>query len=133
MKQAISKLLILLALFLFLGTSLYARPIVDPPDPPEGNIEVSTEELDFLPGEDKELDIFVINILDWIIGAATLVCVVMIVYSGYMYMTAGGDEQKVKTAQKTLTGSLIGLAVSLLSLVIVNFVLGTFLGLEPVG
>lgn len=133
MKRTISKLLILLALFLFLGTSLYARPIVDPPDPPQGNIEVSTEELDFLPGEDKELDRFVINILDWIIGAATLVCVVMLVYSGYMYMTAGGDEQKVQTAQKTITGSLIGLAVSLLSLVIVNFVLETFLGNQPVG
>lgn len=133
MKRTISKLLILLALFLFLGTSLYARPIVDPPDPPQGNIEVSTEELDFLPGEDKELDRFVINILDWIIGAATLVCVVMLVYSGYMYMTAGGDEQKVQTAQKTITGSLIGLAISLLSLVIVNFVLETFLGQQHVG
>ena len=86
-----------------------------------------------LPGEDKELDIFITDILNWIIGAATLVCVVMLVYSGYMYMTAGGDEQKVQTAQKTITGSLIGLAISLLSLVIVNFVLETFLGQQHVG
>lgn len=121
MKRTIPKLSTLSALFLQLATVSYA------------DIEVSTGELDFLPGEDKEVDIFVTDILNWIIGAATLVCVVMLVYSGYMYMTAGGDEQKVQTAQKTITGSLIGLAVSLLSLVIVNFVLETFLGNQPVG
>lgn len=121
MKQAISKLSTLSVLFLQLTTVSYAA------------IDVNMEELDFLPGEDKELDIFITDILNWIIGAATLVCVVMLVYSGYMYMTAGGDEQKVQTAQKTITGSLIGLAISLLSLVIVNFVLETFLGQQHVG
>jgi len=95
--------------------------------------QINLPELDFLPGPDKKIDIFVIDIINWMIGAATVVCVVMLVYSGYMYMTAGGDEQKVQTAQKTITGSLIGLAVSLLSLVLVNFVLSTFLGMPGLG
>ncbi len=119
MNRASSKILILLTIFFNSVHFSFAQ--------------TDTSILDFLPGPDKKLDVFVINIIDWMIGAASLVCVVMIVYSGYMYMTAGGDEQKVKTAQKTITGSLIGLAVSLLSLVIVNFVLGTFLGKQPLG
>ncbi len=91
--------------------------------------KIDTPVLNFLPGREEGIDIFVIDIINWMIGAASLVCVVMIIYSGYMYMTAGGDEQKVQTAQKTITGSLIGLAVSLLALVLVNFVLETFLNI----
>jgi hypothetical protein len=121
MNRTISKVYAIFGFFLQFASIAYAQ------------IDVSTDELDFLPGEDKEVDIFVTDILNWIIGAATLVCIVMLVYSGYMYMTAGGDEEKVRTAQKTITGSLIGLVVSLLSLVLVNFVLETFLGKPPVG
>lgn len=121
MNRTISKVYGIFGFFLQFASIAYAQ------------IDVSTDELDFLPGEDKEVDIFVTDILNWIIGAATLVCIVMLVYSGYMYMTAGGDEEKVRTAQKTITGSLIGLVVSLLSLVLVNFVLETFLGKPPVG
>lgn len=89
--------------------------------------QIDTSPLDIFPGPDDGLDVFVVGILNFIIGAASLVCVVMIVYSGYMYMTAGGDEQKVKTAQKTLTSSLIGLVISIVALVLVRFVLATFL------
>lgn len=121
MSRTIPKVSAVLVLFLQLASLAHAQ------------IDVNTDELDFLPGEDKKVDIFVTDILNWVIGAATLVCVVMLVYSGYMYMTAGGDEEKVRTAQKTITGSLIGLVISLLSLVLVNFVLETFLGKPPVG
>ena len=121
MNRTILKLSTIFGFFLQFASIAYAQ------------IDVSTDELDFLPGEDKEVDIFVTDILNWVIGAATLVCVVMLVYSGYMYMTAGGDEEKVRNAQKTITGSLIGLVISLLSLVLVNFVLETFLGKTPVG
>lgn len=89
--------------------------------------QIDTSPLDKFPGPDEGLDVFVLGILNFIIGAASLVCVVMIVYSGYMYMTAGGDEQKVRTAQKTLTGSIIGLVVSLTASVLIRFVLANFL------
>jgi len=35
----------------------------------------------------------------------------MIIYSGLLFMTAAGDEEKVSKAKKALTWSLIGLAV----------------------
>lgn len=40
---------------------------------------------------------------------ATLVAFIMVLVGGYMWMTSGGDAQKVQTAQGTLTWSVIGL------------------------
>jgi hypothetical protein len=38
----------------------------------------------------------------------------MIIVGGIQYMTAGGDESKVKDASKTLTNAIIGLVIFLL-------------------
>jgi hypothetical protein len=77
---------------------------------------------------ERSLQDIIIDVINWLIGAAVLVCVVMLVISGYSYMTAGGDEQKVTKATKTLTNAIIGLVISLLALVLVNFIRNTFLG-----
>ena len=42
-------------------------------------------------------------------------------------MTAGGDQQRVGTATKTLTNAIIGLAICFVAVILVNFVLDTFL------
>lgn len=76
----------------------------------------------------RSLQDIIVDVINWLIGAAALVCVVMLVIAGYSYMTAGGDEQKVTKATKTLTNAIIGLVISLLALVLVNFVRNTFLG-----
>ena len=78
-------------------------------------------------GTGGSLSGFIVNILNWLIGAAALVCVVMIIVGGYSYMTAGGDESKVKDASKTLTNAIIGLVICFIAVVLVNFVLDTFL------
>jgi cytochrome bd-type quinol oxidase subunit 2 len=86
-----------------------------------------------LDGTDTSVDKLIVRILNWLIGAAAVVCVVMLVVGGYSYMTAGGDENKVKTATKTLTNAMIGLAICFIAVMLVNFVLETFLngGEEP--
>ena len=80
-----------------------------------------------LGGTDTSVNNLIVNILNWLIGAAAVVCVVMLVVGGYSYMTAGGDENKVKTATKTLTNAMIGLAICFIAVMLVNFVLDTFL------
>ncbi len=77
---------------------------------------------------DRSLQDIIVDVINWLIGAAVLVCVVMLVWAGYSYMTAGGDEGKVQKATKTLTNAIIGLVISLLALVLVNFIRNTFLG-----
>lgn len=40
---------------------------------------------------------------------ASLVALIMVIIGGYMWMTSGGDAQKIQTAQGTLTWAVIGL------------------------
>jgi len=40
----------------------------------------------------------------WILSIAGVITIFMLVVGGIMYMTAGGDEQKVATAKKWLLG-----------------------------
>lgn len=85
------------------------------------------EILDGFEGTGGDLSDFIVTILNWIIGAAGVVCVVMIIVGGYSYMTAGGDESKVKDASKTLTNAIIGLVICFIAVILVNYVLENFL------
>jgi len=84
-----------------------------------------------LGGTDTSVNNLIVNILNWLIGAAAVVCVVMLIAAGYSYMTAGGDEQKVGKATKTLTNAIIGLAICFIAVILVNFVLENFLQSKP--
>lgn len=52
-----------------------------------------------------------------------VVAVAIVLYGGYMYMTSGGNEQKIETAKKILINGGIGLAIILMSWVITQFVI----------
>jgi len=67
----------------------------------------------------------VINIIQWILGLLGLIAVIMILYGGFIWMTAGGNEDKVASAKKIITAAVIGLIVVLLAWAIVTFVVGT--------
>lgn len=59
---------------------------------------------------------------------AALVCVVVLIASGYSYITASGDEQKIEKATKTLTYAIVGLVICFISVILVEFVLKNVLG-----
>lgn len=67
------------------------------------------------------------DILNFAIGAAAVICVVMLIAAGYSYITAGGDETKVEKATKSLTNAIIGLAICFIAVLLVNFVLDDIL------
>lgn len=66
-------------------------------------------------------------VLNIVIGIAALIAVAILVYSGIMYITSAGDEGKVSKATKGITYAIIGLIIAFISVLIVNFVLGTIL------
>ena len=84
--------------------------------------------IDDIDGASGTADQLIIKVLNWLIGLAALVCVVMLIAAGYSYMTAGGDEGKVGKATKTLTNAIIGLVICFVAVMLVNFVLKNFLG-----
>jgi len=65
--------------------------------------------------------------LNFAIGAAAVLCVAVLIFSGYMYITASGDEAKVEKATKSLTFAIVGLAIAFISVLLVNFVLNDIL------
>ena len=67
-----------------------------------------------------------INFLLWTVGVLS---VVMIIFSGFRYITSAGDASKTKSAQTALTYSIVGLIVAVLAWVIVKMILRQF-GIE---
>ena len=65
----------------------------------------------------------VINIILYILGA---LAVIMIIYSGILYVLSGGDANNVTKAKNTLMYAIIGLVVALVAYAIVNFVVKAF-------
>lgn len=58
----------------------------------------------------------VINkIATWFMTIVIALAVIMFVYAGFLYLTSGGDDEKVKNAKNYLLYGIIGIAVALLA------------------
>lgn len=76
-----------------------------------------------LPSSDGTLMDFITKIINWAIGFSAVVAVVMIIFAGFKYITAAGDENKISSATKTLTYAIVGLVVCFIAVLLVNFVI----------
>lgn len=74
------------------------------------------------------LEEWIVGLLNWAIGLSALVAVAFIIFAGFMYITANGDENKIAKATKTLTFAIVGLVVCFIAGMLVNFILTNFLG-----
>lgn len=74
----------------------------------------------------KDADAALSGLLTVVYGAAAVVCVLVIVIAGYMYVTSAGDPTGVKRGKDAILGASIGLVVVLMAFVITQFVLGRF-------
>lgn len=61
------------------------------------------------------------SIVNYVIGIVAIIAVVMIVYAGYLYITAGMNEDNVKKAKTMLLWGVIGVVIVVLSYSIVTF------------
>ncbi len=64
-----------------------------------------------------------VRILNVILGLLGIIDVCLMLYAGFKWMTAGGNEESITTAKKTIWASIIGLVIILSSYAIANFVL----------
>ena len=71
----------------------------------------------------------IINIINTALSFLALIFVVLVLYAGFLYMTAGGTAKNVEKAQNILKDAVIGLAIIFASYVIVNFVITTIIDL----
>ncbi len=90
-------------------------------------VKSATDWLGGIEGVDSTLDNWIITMLNWAIGIAALAAVVMLIFAGYKYISANGDEGKVEEATKTLTYAIVGLVVCFIAVMLVQFVLANIL------
>ena len=83
--------------------------LVAPPKPPR--LEVLLNSLD--------------QIISYIFPIGVLVAVGMTIYGGYLWMTSGGEPDKKKRAQGTLTWSIAGLAFLYLIRMLLTIIVDT--------
>jgi len=71
---------------------------------------------------DRALDDAVVGLINVLLGFLGLIAVIIILIGGFRWMTAGGNEDKVGEARKTIFAGIIGLAIILFAWGITIFV-----------
>jgi TRAP-type C4-dicarboxylate transport system permease small subunit len=66
------------------------------------------------------------GILNLAYGAAGILCVIIIVFGGYIYVTSDGNPSNIKTAKNAIIGAVTGLIVVIAAFAMTQFVIGKF-------
>ena len=64
----------------------------------------------------------VLNIIEMVLVIVVYVVVAFILYGGFLFMTGGGNPSTIEKARKTILNAVIGLAISMASIAIVNLI-----------
>ncbi len=67
------------------------------------------------------------NIIRIALGFLGVIAIGLIIYGGFLWMTASGDEEKITTAKKVLVSAVIGLLIILSAFAIATFILNSIL------
>jgi len=68
------------------------------------------------------IETVIVNAINWLAGIVAIVSVLIIVISGVLWVTAGGDEERIKSSRKWLIGGIGGLIIALAAWAIVRVV-----------
>jgi hypothetical protein len=79
-----------------------------------------------LPSQD--IRIVIANVIRVALGLLGVVALSLLIFGGYIWMTAAGNPEKVEKAKKILINAAIGLAIILSAYGIVSFIIGAITG-----
>ncbi|MBI4779657.1 hypothetical protein HY797_04390 [Candidatus Falkowbacteria bacterium] len=127
MKKYFKKIVILISLAVVLVlpyVALAASPALD-------NLQEIGERGSAAPytaaGEDT-LSLLISQIIKAFLGLLGIIFLILIIYAGYNWMTAQGDEEKVTLAKNTLARAVIGLIIIIAAYSITYFVFSNLPG-----
>lgn len=100
----------------FLSFPSWYRGLCDSSDPSKINLE----------GMEPGMIIITIamNIIDIALRAAAIIAVGYVIYGGFRYLISQGEPDKTKNALDTILKAVIGLAICMISAVVVSFLAG---------
>ena len=67
------------------------------------------------------------SVIAVLLGFLGIIAVVIILYAGFLWMTAAGNEDRVSTAKKVMSAGIIGLIIVLAAYGLANFAISNIL------
>jgi len=67
------------------------------------------------------------RIIQYFLGFLGVIALILILYGGFIYMTSGGEEEKVGKAKKYIINAIIGLVIILSAFAITSYVMSSLL------
>ena len=71
------------------------------------------------------LGMMIATIIRIALGFLGILAVVFVLYGGFLYMTSGGDPERIKKAKRVLTNAAVGLVIILSAFTITQFILNS--------
>lgn len=71
----------------------------------------------------QDIRLTIASIINVALGLLGIIAVIIIIYAGFLWMTAGGNDDKIKEARTMLINGLIGLIIIITSYAVARFVL----------
>lgn len=68
------------------------------------------------------------RVINVVLGLTGIVLLVLILYAGYLWMTSGGEMEKVESAQRMMKNAVIGLLIVVSAFAITKFIFDMLLG-----
>ena len=124
LKVATTTIVLLVAIFSF-PHFVGAQSVADPNSNLQQGVQVISQPLG-LPTTDIRL--VIARIIRVALGLLGIIALVLMLYAGFLWMTAGGNEEQIDSAKKVLTNAIIGLAIILSAYAIVSFVISKLVG-----
>jgi len=121
MKKLFTKIAVIIAsILVVMPVTIMAIPVLAQVDGPDLGVSYVDDELGLAVADPREAAVNLVQLLMTFLG---IIAVVIILYGGFTWLTAAGNEDKVASAKKIIAAGIIGLVIILAAFLIVNFVI----------
>ena len=116
--------------FALLGFGILASGSVEAQTPDPGRntgLIFDTDHIDnvsIATGDAISARVVVVSVTNFVLFFLGLLTTAMIIYGGFLYITAAGDESKTENGKNIMTYSAIGIVIIFISFALVNTLLG---------
>lgn len=78
-------------------------------------------------GDFNDLTSIVVTIINFLLSLLGIIFLIIIIYAGFLWMTAGGNDDQVGKAKGLIKNAIIGVVIIVAAYAITNFVLGAII------
>jgi len=84
-------------------------------------------------GGPQDLRVSIAKMIKTFLGFLGIIFVILVLYAGFLWMTAGGNESKIEESKKYLSRSIIGLIIILMAYSITGMIICYTVGATTTG